>query len=141
MSLIFASLLKRGRAIVAACALCASVEAADENRVIFPGATPSTEATPLTTTGGSLHTMSLFLGLALAGAGGWMVWRNRQGKPIGRELRALSIDETRSLGSRQYLVVASYEGKKFLLGVCPGRIDLLSSLDAAASTSREKSRE
>ena len=40
----------------------------------------------------------------------------------------LTIDETRSLGSRQYLVVASYQDKKFLLGVCPGRIDLLSAL-------------
>lgn len=140
MSLILAVFRKRSWAMLAACAMCAVVEAADENRVIFPGATPA-ESTPLTNTSGSFHSMSLFLGLALAGAGGWMVWRNRQGKPVGRELRALSIDETRSLGSRQYLVVASYEGKKFLLGVCPGRIDLLSPLDAAASTTREKSRE
>jgi flagellar protein FliO/FliZ len=43
------------------------------------------------------------------------------------------IDETKSLGSRQYLVVASYEGRKLLLGVCPGRIDLLTPLDATAA--------
>jgi flagellar protein FliO/FliZ len=54
-------------------------------------------------------------------------------------VRSLAIDETRSLGNRQYLVVASYEGKKFLIGVCPGRIDMLSSLDG--SSSKEKARE
>ena len=51
-------------------------------------------------------------------------------KTKGRDVRKLAIDETRSLGSRQYLVVASYEGKKLLLGVCPGRIDLLTPLDS-----------
>jgi hypothetical protein len=35
--------------------------------------------------------------------------------------------------------VASYEGRKFLLGVCPGRIDMLTSLDGVAP--KEKSRE
>jgi flagellar protein FliO/FliZ len=32
------------------------------------------------------------------------------------------------LGNRQFLVVAEYEGRKMLLGVCPGRIELLSEL-------------
>ena len=48
--------------------------------------------------------------------------------PAKSDLRSLAVEETRSLGNRQYLVVASYEGKKFLLGVCPGRINLLSAL-------------
>lgn len=119
----------------------AAVRAADENAVIFPATgNPSVNA-PAATTGGTLHSMSLFLGLALAGAGGWMVWRNRRGQPVGRDLRALAINETRSLGNRQFLVVASYEDKKFLLGVCPGRIDLLSTLDGDASSVRGKSPE
>jgi len=42
--------------------------------------------------------------------------------------RKLVISETRSLGSRQFLVVAEYDGRKMLLGVCPGRIDYLSTL-------------
>ena len=83
--------------------------------------------------------MSLVFGLLLAGAGGWIVWRKCRGVPVGRDLRSLAIDETRSLGNRQYLVVASYEGKKFLIGVCPGRIDMLSPLDG--SSSKEKARE
>jgi flagellar protein FliO/FliZ len=44
--------------------------------------------------------------------------------------RKLHIEESRSLGHRQHLVVASYEGRRFLLGVCPGSIEYLSGLDA-----------
>ena len=131
--------MTRLRATFAAFVLVGVVaaSAADDNTIIRPGA--SKAEAPAKTAGGGLTSMSLFLGLALAGAGGWMVWRNRRGTPVSRELRALAIDETRSLGNRQYLVVASYEGKKFLLGVCPGRIDMLTSLDG--SPAKERSRE
>jgi len=44
--------------------------------------------------------------------------------------KKLHIEESRSLGHRQYLVVASYEGRRFLLGVCPGSIEYLSGLDS-----------
>jgi flagellar protein FliO/FliZ len=67
-----------------------------------------------------------------------MVYRNRRGVPTARDMRALAIDETRSLGNKQYLVVASYEGKKFLIGVCPGRIDMLSPLDANLATGKAR---
>jgi flagellar protein FliO/FliZ len=66
----------------------------------------------------------------LGGAGGWLYLRGRKIQITGRVARRLVIDETKSLGSRQYLVVASYEGKKLLIGVCPGRIDLLTPLDS-----------
>jgi flagellar protein FliO/FliZ len=111
--------------------------AADDNTVFTPGA--SRAEPPAKSATASLSSMSLVFGLILAGAGGWIVWRNRRGVPVGRDLRALAIDETRSLGNRQYLVVASYEGKKFLIGVCPGRIDMLSPLDGFSS--KEKARE
>jgi flagellar protein FliO/FliZ len=110
-------------------AFSATAFAADEDKVFTPGASKS--ETPVKTVGGSLSSMSLILGVGLAAAGGWLVWRNRRGTPIGRDMRALAVDETRSLGNRQYLVVASYEGKKFLLGVCPGRIEMLSALDGS----------
>jgi hypothetical protein len=71
--------------------------------------------------------------LLLGGAGAWLLLRGRRIQLPGRVARRLVIDETKSLGSRQYLVVASYEGKKLLLGVCPGRIDLLTPLDGPAS--------
>ena len=101
--------------------------AADDNQVIFPGgsAKADTVSAPGST---SLNSVTLVIGLALAGVGGWLLWRNRRGVPAGRDQRSLAVEETRSLGNRQYLVVASYEGKKFLLGVCPGKINLLSAL-------------
>ena len=46
----------------------------------------------------------------------------------GKGERKLQISETRSLGNRQFLIVAEYENRKMLLGVCPGRIDYLSTL-------------
>ena len=48
--------------------------------------------------------------------------------------RKLHIEESRSLGHRQHLVVASYQGRRFLLGVCPGSIEYLSGLDAEEAT-------
>lgn len=127
--------------IIGCAALCwfaAGLRAADDNQVIFPGKS-APAAAPGPGADGGLGSMSLYLGLALAAVGGWLVWRNRQGSPAGRDLRALAIDETRSLGNRQFLVVASYEGRKFLLGVCPGRIEMLAPLDGSGT--REKSRE
>jgi flagellar protein FliO/FliZ len=121
--------------------LTASVFAApvNENEVIVPnsalakapGASAATGSGPLTIVGV----------LALAGAGGWMLWRGRAGgmNQFSRVPRQLAVEETRSLGNRQFLVVASYQDKKFLIGVCPGRIDLLSALNSSSPAVTEKS--
>ena len=133
--------LARGAMVLLCCFVVAgTLSAADDNTVISPRSAARAEA-PAATAASSLNSMSLLLALALAGAGGWMVWKNRRRQAAGRDLRALAVEETRSLGNRQYLVVASYEGRKFLLGVCPGRIDLLSALDGAPAESSQKSRE
>jgi flagellar protein FliO/FliZ len=71
----------------------------------------------------------LVVALLLAGAGGWLFWRGRAVPTGTMSARKLAIAETKSLGNRQYLVVASYEDKKFLLSVCPGKIELLTPLD------------
>ena len=73
----------------------------------------------------------LIAALLMAGAGGWLFWRGRTAPGGVAALRKLAIAETKSLGNRQYLVVATYEDKKYLLGVCPGRIDLLTPLEGA----------
>ena len=99
--------------------------AADDNRLVYPASTaPATAPAD----GGSLGNVSLVIGLVLAAVGGWLVLRGRRPTVRAADARALAIEETRSLGNRQYLVVASYEDKKFLLGVCQGRIDLLAPL-------------
>jgi len=112
---------------------------ADE--VIVPNAkTADAPASGVKPVSGSLTFVAVLL---LGGAGGWMLWRGRANRSasLGRAGRHLAVEETRSLGNRQYLVVASYQNRKFLLGVCPGRIDLLSPLDEPAAAGLERTRE
>ncbi len=107
--------------------LTSAAVAADQ--VIYPHAATATGNPAPAPVGTS--TPVLALAVVAAGVGGFLLWRQRR-SPAGlsnREARQLAVLETRSLGNRQYLVVAGYEGRKFLLGVCPGRIDLLSPLE------------
>jgi flagellar protein FliO/FliZ len=46
-----------------------------------------------------------------------------------KTVRKLRIEESRTVGSRQHLVVAEYEGRRVLLGISPARIDYLCGLD------------
>ena len=116
-------------AIVAGGVLLASaVLAADDHQILYPASSAPARAPA----GGSIGTVTLALGVLLAAAGGWFVWRGRRATPRTAAGRELAIEETRSLGNRQYLVVAAYADKKFLLGVCPGRIELLSPLPDAS---------
>lgn len=112
--------------------------AADGNAVLYPHADASAHAAAATSATGWSGGMFGFLVVVLGAAGGWILWqrlRGRSAAPFARGARgdqALAIAETRSLGNRQFLVVASYGEKKYLLGVCPGRIDLLAPLDPAS---------
>lgn len=126
------------RLVIAACALAAfslaafAQEKPKESEIIRPRNAGSNDAraTAATKSGDSNYAL-IVLAAAAAAAGGWMLWRQRRtpGGIAGREARKLTIAESRSLGNRQYLVVADYDGKKFLLGVCPGSISMLQSLD------------
>jgi flagellar protein FliO/FliZ len=97
--------------------------------VLYPkGAAPEV----LSPKAGDHFSWNAVLVVILGAAGGIWFWqRARRGAagPLARGERRLSVAESHSLGNRQYLVVADYSGRKFLLGVCPGRIDLLSPLD------------
>jgi len=72
----------------------------------------------------------LIFAILLAGAGAWVLWKKRGGdlRFGGTPGKKLLVEETKSLGNRQYLVVASYEGRKFLLGVTTDRIEMLTHL-------------
>jgi flagellar protein FliO/FliZ len=104
-------------------------EKAAEAVVIYPHS-PGARTEPASRSG-SGYASILVAAFLLAGAGGWLFWRGRTTLGKAAAMRKLAIAETKSLGNRQYLVVASYEDKKYLLGVCPGRIDLLTPLDGA----------
>ena len=107
-----------------------SAQTAKADPVIYPRGSAPAEAPASVTQAGS--NSSLYLAVVLlAGAGGWWLWLKRRGG-VRSALAGgahLKIAESKSLGSRQYLVVADYDGKKFLLGVCPGSIELLTPLD------------
>jgi flagellar protein FliO/FliZ len=118
-----ALILLAGMAL-AAPLLRAAPTAADDKAL---GAFAHPDPAPVTSGYGATTLVGIVL---LGGAGGWLFLRGRKIQLTGRVVRRLVIDETKSLGSRQYLVVASYEGKKLLIGVCPGRIDLLTPLDS-----------
>jgi flagellar protein FliO/FliZ len=130
----------RAVASIAAIALTASAYAAPTNdeEVIVPNkAATANVPAPGATGSGPLTVVGV---IVLAGAGGWILWRARAGNlnQLSRTPRKLAVEETRSLGNRQFLVVASYQDKKFLIGVCPGRIDLLSNLSDSSSVELEK---
>lgn len=55
-------------------------------------------------------------------------------RPGSKSVRKLQIEETRMVGTRQYLVVAEYEGRRMLLGISPARIDYLSTLEGDSPT-------
>ena len=119
-------------ALVLLAAPAFGADKAAETEIIYPRPVPTAGAPAVagrSETG--FNPSLLILAAAAAGAGGWLLWRQRRSPAglIGREARKLAVTESRSLGNRQYLVVADYDGRKFLLGVCPGRIDLLSPLD------------
>jgi flagellar protein FliO/FliZ len=109
-------------------ALPLAARANDE--VVYPRSAATLEAPAASRSGGNVNLITGLLGLACAAGAGWFYWRNRalNGNGAGRLARKLSIAETRPLGNRQHLLVADYDGKKYLLGVCPGRIDLLTPL-------------
>ncbi|HEY4301444.1 MAG TPA: flagellar biosynthetic protein FliO [Candidatus Didemnitutus sp.] len=108
--------------------------ASAEEKMLYPRSPAATDAAVAPRTDSYSGSLLVF-GVLAAGVGGWLLWRQRRltGGLTQREARKLAVAETRSLGNRQYLVVADYEGKKFLIGVCPGRIDMLANLDGAGS--------
>jgi flagellar protein FliO/FliZ len=120
-----ARFLRGGTFILLAFVVASAALGADENKVLYPSGSAPIPAAPAA---GGLGNVTLIVGLMLAAVGGWFVWRGRRATVRSADGRALAIEETRSLGNRQFLVVASYQEKKFLLGVCQGRIDLLAPL-------------
>lgn len=101
--------------------------------IIYPRHAAPADSPAAPTKSGTGNGTILLLALGAAAAGGWLLWRQRHAVNAGggAHPRKLSVAESRSLGNRQYLVVADYDGRKFLLGVCPGRIDMLTPLDGA----------
>jgi flagellar protein FliO/FliZ len=116
-------------ALLAGILLLAPLGTRAEDQVIYPRSAPSA-GTLVDKPASGPSPVLLVAALIAAGAGGWLLWRQRRSPKgfSGGQARKLSVAESRSLGNRQYLVVADYNGRKFLIGVCPGRIDMLAPL-------------
>ena len=99
--------------------------------VIFPQPVEQSATRP---TGSPSTGYIVFVVLCLGG-GAWL-WFRAKGK--GRSLKTsgseISIDETRPLGNRQYLVLTSCRGRSFLIGVSQGRIDVVSEVPPSEPT-------
>jgi len=97
-----------------------------------PAASPAPSPAPFPPYGsaGMLQILVYFLLIAALLGAGFYFTRSGFGVLAGKAKgeRKLVISETRSLGNRQFLIVAEYENRKMLLGVCPGKIDYLSTL-------------
>lgn len=102
----------------------------EKSDVIYPrGTAPADAAVPAGA--GRTNTFMLLGAATVAAAGGWWLWQKRRTAAGNGSASRLAIVESRPLGSRQYLVVADYDGRKFLLGVCPGSIEMLTPLDGS----------
>jgi Flagellar biogenesis protein len=105
---------------------------ASSDPVIFPRNSAERPAPAPAPSSSGPNVLVVLTALALAAAGVWVWVQRRQGIAIAaRGQRKLQIEETRPLGGRQYLVVANYDGKKYLLGITPGRINLLTPLESS----------
>lgn len=108
----------------------------DGNEVFFPRATaeaPAEDALLPEDPGSTASTFVMFAGygvvLVALGVGIYFVlrrggWRRVMNRSEGR----LQVRETRMLGNRQFLMVVEYETSRLLVGVSPGRIELLTPL-------------
>jgi len=105
----------------------------DADRVLYPadsrpGAAPADDRGSRGV--GPVWAFVLVVGL---GAGAFWAWRRRDpAAALRRRGGGIVIEDTRALGNRQFLVVAGVDGRRFLIGVAPGNIRLLSPLDSAS---------
>jgi flagellar protein FliO/FliZ len=122
-----------GCVVLATAQPMSAAEPTPPDKIIYPKGSPEKPAEMPTSPKDSGRSYTLIIALVLAAAGAWILFQRRQGAGlISRGPKKLQIEETRALGNRQYLVVANYEGRKMLIGVTTGQIQLLARLDDGA---------
>jgi flagellar biosynthetic protein FliO len=118
-------------------------ETVDQSQIVYPKSAPSDEqsesaSTPyadLVAEGASPVGMVVtVLGyLIILGGMAVVAWylfkRGVIRKPFANSEGKLKVAESRMLGNRQYIMVVEYEDNRILLGVGPGKIDYLTSLN------------
>ncbi len=108
-----------------------------------PSTTPPITKTSIVPAPPGMDEFSRLLGYItlLAALAGAVVYLIKFGIPLHRnrskEERKLNVLEMRPLGSKQFLVVIGYEDTRMLLGVTPGKIDYLCTLDSPSGANRD----
>jgi len=97
--------------------------------LLYPTGGPTTADSGSSQASSAFSASWIFVGLVGAAAGGVWYWRRRKQPVLGRR-GTIQIEDTRPLGNRQFLVVASCDGRRFLLGVAGNGIQMLSPLDS-----------
>ncbi|MCC5834391.1 MAG: flagellar biosynthetic protein FliO [Opitutales bacterium] len=69
----------------------------------------------------------------------WILWRKRMPRAVGGN-RKLNISESCMVGPRQFIIVASYENERILIGVSPGQINYLCKVKAGEEPATTDSR-
>ncbi len=117
---------------VPAAAPASAPGALDPDRILYPSDNRSGSAAPSERSASGGGSVLLFVALVGIGAAGLWLWRRRNPASLVKRGAGIVIEDTRALGNRQFLVVAGVDGRRFLLGVAPGSIRLLSPLDSAS---------
>ena len=99
--------------------LIAQSDTVEASQVVYPNSSSGMVVTIL----------GYLLILGAMGVAAWYLFkRGVFRKPFSNKEGKLNIAESRMLGNRQYIMVVEYEDNKILLGVGPGKIDYLTSL-------------
>jgi flagellar protein FliO/FliZ len=96
--------------------------------MLYPAGGPTAGGLAPTTPTATSATWVFVLLVGLVAGAVWYWRRHKPGTPGRRG--TIQIEDTRALGNRQFLVVASCDGRRFLLGVASGGIQMLSHLDS-----------
>jgi len=93
--------------------------------LIYPTDAVAPSSAPSAAGGGTW----LFVAIVLGATAGFFYWKKLRAAPTRSRTSSLVVEETKALGNRQFLVIAACHGRRFLIGVAPGSIQLLSPLE------------
>ena len=114
----------------------ATAPARSDDTLLYPKNSPERPDSAASADDSRGGTWPLALALLLAAAGAWLLLR-RRGLPLSRLARSerkIVIEETRSLGGRQHLVLVGCANRRLLIGVSTGQIQLLAEIGESAGS-------
>lgn len=80
--------------------------------------------------------LSIVLVLAVLALASWAL---RRGTFMRRSKQAVTVESAVALGDRRSLVIVTVEGRRLLLGLAPGQINLVTELQAPFATALDAS--